>query len=40
MDDLRARLSRFERQFFPRDERTYRRLVDEGQHPKTLFIGC
>ncbi len=40
MDDLLARLARFERQFFPRYERTYRRLVDEGQHPKTLFIGC
>jgi carbonic anhydrase len=40
MDDLLARLSRFEKQFFPRYERTYRQLVDEGQHPKTLFIGC
>jgi carbonic anhydrase len=40
MVDLLARLARFERQFFPRYERTYRRLVDEGQHPKTLFIGC
>jgi carbonic anhydrase len=39
-DDLLARLSQFERQFFPRYEKTYRRLVEDGQHPKTLFIGC
>ncbi len=39
-DELLARLSRFEKQFFPRYEKTYRRLVDEGQQPKTLFIGC
>jgi len=40
VDDLLARLARFEQQFFPRYEQTYRRLVAEGQHPKTLFIGC
>jgi carbonic anhydrase len=40
MDDLLARLARFERDFFPRYEKTYRRLVEEGQHPKALFIGC
>jgi carbonic anhydrase len=39
-DDLLRRLSRFEKQFFPRYEKTYRRLVDHGQQPKTLFIGC
>ena len=39
-DELLARLSRFEKQFFPRYEKSYRRLVEEGQHPKTLFIGC
>ena len=39
-DDLLRRLSRFERHFFPRYEQTYRDLVAEGQHPKTLFIGC
>jgi carbonic anhydrase len=39
-DDLLARLSRFERQFFPRYEQTYRNLVADGQRPKTLFIGC
>jgi carbonic anhydrase len=39
-DDLLARLDRFEKDFFPRYERTYRRLVEDGQQPKTLFIGC
>lgn len=39
-DGLLTRLSRFEKQFFPRFESTYRKLVAEGQHPKTLFIGC
>lgn len=39
-DQLLGRLSRFERQFFPRYEQTYRRLVADGQQPKTLFIGC
>ena len=38
--ELIDRLARFEKQFFPRYEKTYRQLVDEGQHPKTLFIGC
>jgi carbonic anhydrase len=39
-DDLLRRLSRFEKQFFPRYEKTYRKLVEDGQQPKTLFIGC
>lgn len=39
-EELIARLARFERRFFPRYERTYRDLVEHGQHPKTLFIGC
>src|SRR5512147_671935 len=39
-NDLLRRLSRFEKQFFPRYEKTYRRLVEDGQQPKTLFIGC
>jgi len=37
---LLAQLARFEKKFFPRYEKTYRRLVEEGQQPKTLFIGC
>jgi carbonic anhydrase len=39
-DGLLSRLARFEQQFFPRFESTYRKLVAEGQQPKTLFIGC
>jgi len=39
-DDLLRRLSRFEKQFFPRYEKTFRKLVEDGQQPKTLFIGC
>ena len=39
-DDLLDRLRRFETRFFPRYRREYRRLVEEGQHPSTLFIGC
>lgn len=38
--ELTARLARFEKQFFPRFEKTFRRLVAEGQSPKTLFVGC
>ncbi len=38
--DLLQRLARFERDVFPRYEATYRRLIADGQHPKTLFIGC
>jgi carbonic anhydrase len=38
--ELLGRLARFEKQYFPRYEKTYRRLVEEGQQPKTLFIGC
>lgn len=33
-------LRRFQREFFPRYEEHYRRLVEEGQKPSTLFIGC
>ncbi len=40
MEDLLKRLSRFEKRFFPRYRDEYRRLVAEGQRPRTLFIGC
>lgn len=40
MDDLIERLARFEKSSFPRFEPMYRQLVNEGQHPTTLFIGC
>lgn len=33
-------LRRFKEEYFPRYEDEYRRLVADGQHPNTLFIGC
>jgi carbonic anhydrase len=33
-------LRRFRREYFPRFREHYQRLVDEGQRPSTLFIGC
>jgi carbonic anhydrase len=33
-------LRRFRREHFPRYREHYRRLVEEGQRPSTLFIGC
>jgi carbonic anhydrase len=39
-DDLASRLKRFQTRFFPRYRREYRKLVEQGQHPSTLFIGC
>jgi carbonic anhydrase len=37
---LAERLAAFRREHFPRFAGQYRRLVDEGQHPSILFIGC
>jgi len=39
-DDLVRRMRRFETRFFPRFRDAYRRLVEQGQQPRTLFIGC
>jgi carbonic anhydrase len=39
-EHLIAGLRRFQRDVFPRYRDHYRRLVDEGQRPTTLFIGC
>ncbi|HUH13084.1 MAG TPA: carbonic anhydrase [Longimicrobiales bacterium] len=33
-------LSRFRREAFPRYREQYRRLVEDGQKPSALFIGC
>lgn len=33
-------LRRFREEYFPHHRRQYRQLVEEGQHPSTLFIGC
>lgn len=39
-EDLLRGLSRFRKHFFPEFQARYRRLVEEGQKPGTLFIGC
>lgn len=39
-DDLLQRLRRFRDHAFPLHEEQFRVLVDHGQHPATLFIGC
>ncbi len=38
--ELIERLRRFRVEHFPRWRDHYRRLVEEGQKPRTLFIGC
>lgn len=39
-DELIERLRRFQTDAFPLQRSLFRHLVDEGQHPLTLFIGC
>lgn len=39
-DELLERLRRFHTDAFPLQRSLFRHLVDEGQHPTTLFIGC
>ena len=39
-DDLLERLQRFQTEAFPLHRSHFRMLVDDGQHPLTLFIGC
>lgn len=39
-DDLLERLRQFHEQAFPTQRSLFRHLVDDGQHPTTLFIGC
>ena len=39
-DELLDRLRRFQTDAFPTQRSLFRHLVDEGQHPTTLFIGC
>jgi carbonic anhydrase len=39
-DDLLERLRRFHDDAFPAQQSLFRHLVDDGQHPTTLFIGC
>lgn len=40
MDDLLVRLRRFHDESFPNCQRRFQELVEQGQHPTTLFIGC
>jgi carbonic anhydrase len=39
-DELIERLRRFQTDAFPLQRSLFRHLVDEGQRPLTLFIGC
>jgi carbonic anhydrase len=39
-DELLGRLRDFHTDYFPRHQQRFQDLVDQGQHPKTLFIGC
>ena len=39
-DDLLLRLRRFQSDYFPLHQQRFQDLVAQGQHPKTLFIGC
>lgn len=39
-DELLLRLRNFQSDYFPLHQQRFQDLVDEGQHPKTLFIGC
>jgi carbonic anhydrase len=39
-DDILRRLRRFSTKYFPRFRSEFRELVEEGQHPTVLFIGC
>jgi len=39
-DDILRRLRRFRTNWFPRFRKEFRQLVDQGQHPSVLFIGC
>lgn len=39
-DELLKRLRRFHTNAFPQYRSRFRTLVDDGQHPTTLFIGC
>ena len=39
-DELLGRVRRFHSDYFPRHQQRFQDLVAQGQHPKTLFIGC
>jgi carbonic anhydrase len=39
-DDLLERLRHFHSEAFPTQREQFRELVEAGQHPTTLFVGC
>lgn len=39
-DELLQRLRHFHADYFPLHQQRFQDLVEKGQHPKTLFIGC
>ncbi len=39
-DELLSRLRQFHSDYFPLHQQRFQDLVVQGQHPKTLFIGC
>lgn len=39
-DELLHRLQHFHSDYFPQHQQRFQDLVAQGQHPKTLFIGC
>lgn len=39
-DEILDRLRRFHNRYFPRLRSQFRSLVEQGQHPTVLFIGC
>jgi carbonic anhydrase len=39
-DELLQRLRHFHSDYFPQHQQRFQDLVTQGQHPKTLFIGC
>lgn len=39
-DELLLRMRRFHSDYFPGHQQRFQDLVAQGQHPKTLFIGC
>ena len=39
-DHIISRLRRFHTRYFPRFRKQFQSLVEDGQHPTVLFIGC
>lgn len=39
-DELLKRIRRFQTDFFPQYQDRFKHLVEQGQHPTILFVGC